>query len=586
MLPLIMPNIIKDFKVSKTFAEVESNNAMLRSKKEKIWSQPNIGDRPNKDWYTDAVFAQQQFTGINPKTITLASKDWVQQFKWAAQQQKNNEMVQLMENAGKNALYIQDCSYFRKAVGIKDGAVSLMEKGGWFDAGNRYTSASVSLFQLDPKGRLHPVAIVIDYKGSMDKSVTIFNRRIDADAKADESTDWPWRYAKTCSQSADWARHEIACHLAHTHLVEEVTIVSAHRNLPGDHLLFRLLQPHWYKTLSLNAGARETLVPHVILPLMGMSEEQGKAFVRYAFETFDFQGEYIPTDLERRGFPLNKLGDLRCNCEKVCGAEFQGDCTEGCGKECHQTCDPKFHNYAYARNMKLMWDTLRGYVKAFLAYGGESGGFTTDKQVADDTNIENWCMEIRSDTGGRLTSFPIIKTLDDLIDAATMCIHIASPQHTAINYLQEYYLSFVVNKPPALCSPLPSTLSQLQKYQEADLIAALPVARDREWLIASHVPNLLSMRVAEEQNIVNYARSVHSAAQWNMKHTPAEQHIAQASKDLLVAMWVLGDTYDPKDKGQRLKKGVFTMHSEELDDQTHGGYMVMDPVATAVSILI
>ena len=233
-----------------------------------------------------------------------------------------------------------------------------------------------------------------------------------------------------------------------------------------------------------------------------------------------------------------------------------------------------------------MWDTLRAYVKAFLAYGGEPGGFTTDKQVADDANIENWCMEVRSDTGGRLTSFPIIKTLDDLIDAATMCIHIASPQHTAINYLQEYYLSFVVNKPPALCSPLPTTLSQLQSYKESDLMAALPVARDREWLIASHVPNLLSMRVAEEQNIVNYARSVHSAALWNMERVPAEKHIAQASKDLLVAMWVLGDTYDPKDKKQRLKKGIFTRHSEELDDQTHGGYMVMDPVATAVSILI
>lgn len=79
----------------------------------------------------------------------------------------------------------------------------------------------------------------------------------------------------------------------------------------------------------MNVGARETLVPNVIIPLMAMTQDQETAFVRYTFENFDFQGEYIPIDLERRGFPLDKLDDV------------------------------KYHNYAYARNMKLIWRKLR-----------------------------------------------------------------------------------------------------------------------------------------------------------------------------------------------------------------------------------
>lgn len=38
----------------------------------------NIGDL--QDWYSDSRFAQQQFTGTNPVTITTASKTWLSRF--------------------------------------------------------------------------------------------------------------------------------------------------------------------------------------------------------------------------------------------------------------------------------------------------------------------------------------------------------------------------------------------------------------------------------------------------------------------------------------------------------------------------
>ncbi len=252
------------------------------------------------DWWSDARFAQQQFTGANPTTITQASTEWIRAFKDAAAKQGYSSASDTIAAAGSKSLFVQDCSYFRAAVGAGDADVLISRTPG---ADDRYECASVTLFELNPDGKLHPLAIVIDWKGSMEKSVVIFNKRLQphdpfyAEPTEAEKNDWPWRYAKTCAQTSDWIRHEMAIHLVHTHLVEEVIIVAANRSFPSDHPVFRLLEPHWFRTLSLNAAARDTLVPDIIIDLVGISNTQAMSFINYAFTTFDFCGKYIPNDL-------------------------------------------------------------------------------------------------------------------------------------------------------------------------------------------------------------------------------------------------------------------------------------------------
>lgn len=63
-----------------------------------------------------------------------------------------------------------------------------------------------------------------------------------------------------------------------------------------------------------------------------------------------------------------------------------------------------------------------------------------------------------------------------------MCILMASPWHTAINYLQNHYQSLGINKPAALCVPALTTLDELLGYTEPDLMKALPVHRPRALL--------------------------------------------------------------------------------------------------------
>jgi hypothetical protein len=216
-----------------------AQNSKLHTEDKNIGSELNIADSP--DWYTDAVFAQQSFTGPNPTTITLASTEWIAKFTKTAQAQGNEKMANLLRTAKPESIYIQDYSYFREAVGAAPDATLKS------DDGIRFGCAAVSLFKLSDDGRLHPLAIVLDYLGSMENPVVVFNRRLQAsDSTTSEYNDWPWRYAKMCNQVSDWTRHEIAVHLVNCHFVEEAAIVAACRSFSKEHVVYKLLEPHWY----------------------------------------------------------------------------------------------------------------------------------------------------------------------------------------------------------------------------------------------------------------------------------------------------------------------------------------------------
>ncbi|KAL2166023.1 hypothetical protein VTG60DRAFT_3427 [Thermothelomyces hinnuleus] len=485
------------------------------------------------DWFSDRRFADQQFTGTNPTTITRATPAWIGEFTAAARAGKYDKWAAVLAKSDPNSFFVQDGSYFRKAVGVSDPTTVLHHKEPSSD--ECWTVGAVSLFQLHEDGKLHPVAICIDYRESLDKSVTIFNKRMSPrDSTSREKEEWPWRYAKTCAQVTDWTRHELAVHLTLSHFVEEAIIVSTNRSLPMDHPVYRLLYPHWYKTLSLNAAGRSSLVPQIAVDIVGLSPDECYSFMNYAYDIYDFVGSYVPNDLRRRGFPNTQLG----------------------------LSHPRYRNYPYAKNALSLWTSIRAYVNAMLHIR-----FPSDACVAADEDIQRWVNEKK--IAAHMPTFPEIKTLDALFDAVTMCIFIASPFHTAINYLQNFYQAFVIAKPPALCSAPPTTLEELQEYKEHDLIAALPINRQRQWLLAAQVPWLLSFKVEPDRSLLNYA-----ASQWYVhKYKRAEDdvRIKKASERLYSDL-------------QRMQR-TFFRNSLAMDRRSIP-YMVLDPGLTAVSILI
>lgn len=339
-------------------------------------------------------------------------------------------------------------------------------------------------------------------------------------------------------QCSDWFRHEVTVHLTNTHFVEEAIIIASHRRLDSSHPVMQLLIPHWRKTLALNASARSILVPHVVLDLVGFQEKEAQKFMWDAYTKFDFKKQYVPTDLKERGFPPEQLSD------------------------------PKFHNYAYAKCIYSMWGKIRGFVKETLAVDYPEPG--ADLKVQTDTQLQDWVKELGKDGGGKL-DFPAIQTFDDLVDCVTMCIHIASPQHTAVNYLQRYYMSFVINKPPCLFEAPPASLQDLLKYTEEDLVKALPMNHSAEWLLASHVPYLLNKKPTPEESLKNYAHS--KASLYVTKPSNAKNDAIKNAAITFLA---------------QLEKSAeeFKKYGQEMDNWETLPYEVLYPDWNAVSILI
>lgn len=540
-------------------ANVEDYNRTQRARgsRNDIFDRPNVGDL--KDWYTDARFAQQHFTGTNPTTIERASDRWIQHFIKAASADDEavKNIITDLSISSRGSLYMQDYSYFREAAGLASTDDIKCEyydpKAQNGEKSYRYGCASVCLFYLNDKGQLYPLAIVIDWRGSIESSVTVYNgeliKRTDIrtgnkkhDRKVkimDEAVDWAWRYAKSCVQCSDWLRHEVTAHLTRTHLIEEAVIVACNRKLDPHHPVFRILRPHWQKTLALNAAARSTLVPHIILEIIGFDSKQALQFIRSEYKTFDFKKSYIPTDLKERGFPPEQLNS------------------------------PKFHNYAYARCINSMWNKIRAYVESMLSLAYPE--LNADQNIRDDNEIQDWSAEMRSANGADLPLFPTISTFAELVDCVTMCIHIASPQHTAVNYLQDYYQAFVINKPPSFFTPPPTSLQSLLSYTEDDLVKALPMNHPREWLLSSHVPYLLNFKPDQDKETL--IACAHS--QWlvyRTKTSDVDKKITEAIGKFYTA---LADSEEE-----------FVGYARATDDYKEIKYEVLNPDGNAVSILI
>lgn len=482
------------------------------------------------------MFAQQYLTGTDPVSLCPVSERLLIEFRSSAYDQGRKDVLALLANTNSSSLYMVDGSYYRQAMGMGPRDQIVKKEDGTDPDLPRYGCASVTLFRLQDDGDLHPLAIVLDYKGTMGDSVVIFNDHTSHSQTA-YNESWPWRYAKTLVQSSNWTNHELAIHLTHTHMVEEAIIVATHRNIPADNIIYQLLEPHWFRTLSLNAAARETLVPSIILAVTGLNMEQGINFIQHSYRNFDFQARYIPRDLKARGFPVEELGSRR------------------------------FRNCTYARNISIMWQTLRKFVSSMIRLY-----YKSDDQIKSDKYIQDWCKEIQSPTGAQMPSFPTILSVEELIDAVTMCIHVASPQHTAVNYLQSFCQTFVINKPPAMFLPIPTTLSELQAVDEAFLVKSLPIGHQRQWLLASHIAWLLSFRPAEENNLINYAASL-----WNLyKRKGDDVHGPQIAEKARTFYEDLRNLIP-----------VFEKHSKEMGKiQQQFPYRVLDPRENAVSILI
>jgi arachidonate 15-lipoxygenase len=295
-------------------------------------------------------------------------------------------------------------------------------KGGNFPSEQKYIYAPLALFAVPPSGSssrsLLPVAIQC-------QQPSVPNNPIFTPLSGDN-----WQVAKTILQMADGNYHELVSHLGRTHLFIEPFAIATRRQLPTNHPLRVLLDPHLEGTILINYGAHKLLVAdkgRVDQILASTIDSDRQVAAQGALDYLhNFDAAAFPNILSSRGVESTA----------------------------------KLPNYPYRDDGLLIWNATQKWVRAYL-----SAYYTDAQKIANDQRLQSWSRELISESGGRLQNFGedasgSIKTLDYLIHVVTTIIFTASAQHAAVNFPQSELMSYTPAYPLAVYSPAPTSIDQ------------------------------------------------------------------------------------------------------------------------------
>ncbi|MBX2798915.1 MAG: SRPBCC family protein [Myxococcales bacterium] len=231
-----------------------------------------------------------------------------------------------------------------------------------------------------------------------------------------------WTFAKMHVACADNQVHQWLAHLGFAHLAMEPFAIAWHNALPSGHVLHDLLAPHFHDTIGINFLARQTLVSD-IAPFTDRTFSTGTAqaleIFLHAWKGYDFFSRGFAAQLEARGF--DEMG------------------TDG------------VDDYLYRDDGYRIWNALGRYVQGVV-----ERTWASDEAVASDEVIRAWCQELTDPDRGDVPGFPAtIHSRQLLVQTLQTLIWCVSAAHSAVNFSQFDYLSYVPNRPDSLFAPMP-----------------------------------------------------------------------------------------------------------------------------------
>jgi arachidonate 15-lipoxygenase len=367
----------------------------------------------SKRFQEDLIFAYMRVAGPNPLMLQqLSEGDQPLQVTNEIYQQiierfRFSDSLEAALQEGR--LYKADYSM------LKD-----MAQGSFPNNVKKYPAAPLALFAVPPVNSssrsLIPVAIQCQ-QPSGSENPPVFT-------PLDGSN---WMVAKTIVNMADSNYHELVSHLGRTHLFVEPFVLATKRKLPAHHKLRILLEPHFEGTILINYGAHKSLIATggKVDELLASTIENDRAIAVAGAKSYlhNFNDVMFPKTLKSHG-----VGD-----------------------------SAQLPDYPYRDDGLLVWDAIKTWVGAYLSIY-----YTSDQQLLEDKDLQNWAQELVSDEGGRLKNFGedasgAIKTLNYLIDAVSSVIFTGSAQHAAVNFPQSELMSYAPAFPLALYSPAPTS---------------------------------------------------------------------------------------------------------------------------------
>jgi arachidonate 15-lipoxygenase len=367
----------------------------------------------SKRFQEDLIFAYMRVAGPNPLMLQQLSEG-------DQPLQVTNEIYQQIIERFRFSDSLEAALQEGRLYKADYAMLKDMAQGSFPNNVKKYPAAPLALFAVPPVNSssrsLIPVAIQCQ-QPSGSENPPVFT-------PLDGSN---WMVAKTIVNMADSNYHELVSHLGRTHLFVEPFVLATKRKLPAHHKLRILLEPHFEGTILINYGAHKSLIATggKVDELLASTIENDRAIAVAGAKSYlqNFNDVMFPKTLKSHG-----VGD-----------------------------SAQLPDYPYRDDGLLVWDAIKTWVGAYLSIY-----YTSDEQLLEDKDLQNWAQELVSDEGGRLKNFGedasgAIKTLDYLIDAVSSVIFTGSAQHAAVNFPQSELMSYAPAFPLALYSPAPTS---------------------------------------------------------------------------------------------------------------------------------
>ncbi|CAN7106053.1 unnamed protein product [Brassica rapa subsp. narinosa] len=433
---------------------------------------PDVLKESRSAWRTDEEFAREMLAGLNPVVISrlqefppksnLDSTRYGNQHSSIREEHIKPHMngLSVKEALGQNKLYILD---------HHDALMPYLTR---INSTNTKTYATRTLLLLQEDGTLKPLAIELSLPHAQGESHGAVSKIFTPAEKGVEGS--VWQLAKAYAAVNDSGYHQLISHWLKTHAVIEPFIIASNRQLSVVHPIYKLLHPHFRDTMNINALAR-----HVLINSDGVLERT--VFPgRYAMEmsssiykNWVFTDQALPKDLLKRGVAVE-------NPSSDNGVELL------------------IEDYPFAVDGLEIWSAIKTWVREYCTIY-----YKNDKSVQNDTEIQEWWNELRTKGHGDLQHeswWPSMQTCDDLIEACTIIIWVASALHAAVNFGQYPYAGFLPNRPTVSrrFMPEPGTEEYAELEENEEVAFLKTITPQLQTLLGISIIEILSMHSTDE----------------------------------------------------------------------------------------
>src|SRR5262249_10515880 len=128
-------------------------------------------------------------------------------------------------------------------------------------------------------------------------------------------------------------------------------------------------------------------------------------------------------------------------------------------------------DYPYRDDALALWDGMHDWVASYLAVF-----YRDDGAVQSDAALQRWSKLARAQDGGRVTTFPELRSIEALVDALAAIMLAASAQHAAGNFPQAEVTAFPPLAPGAGYTPVEKAIASADEAQWLDMLPPLDIS--------------------------------------------------------------------------------------------------------------